>query len=202
VTDRHAAAQLPPVSPDSRTAAPISSAPAAAALEAPTFQDIFQKELPYVWSTLRRLGVPERDLEDVAHDVFLEVHRKFEQFDPRRALRPWLFGFAFRVASSYRRLARNRREILGEVEPRAQHTPDELERLLRAEALEVGYRALSALELDRRAVFILHELDDTPMPEVAMALSLPLNTAYSRLRLARADFQKQVRRLERSRGER
>jgi RNA polymerase sigma-70 factor (ECF subfamily) len=49
-------------------------------------------------------------------------------------------------------------------------------------------KALDTLDLDRRAVFVLHELDELSMPEIAAALSIPLNTAYSRLRLARADL--------------
>jgi RNA polymerase sigma-70 factor (ECF subfamily) len=48
-------------------------------------------------------------------------------------------------------------------------------------------KALDGLDLDRRAVFVMHELDEIPMPEIARTLAIPLNTAYSRLRLARAD---------------
>jgi RNA polymerase sigma-70 factor (ECF subfamily) len=61
--------------------------------------------------------------------------------------------------------------------------------------LSLARSALETLELGRRAVFILHALDECPMPEVARALGLPLNTAYSRLRLARADLALAVRRL-------
>ena len=53
-------------------------------------------------------------------------------------------------------------------------------------------KALDALDLDKRAVLVMHELDGVAIPDVAMALSIPLNTAYSRLRLARRDFEKAV----------
>src|ERR1700722_10148496 len=66
------------------------------------FRALFQSELPYVWTSLRRLGVPARDLEDVTHDVLLEVYKNFDRYDPTRPLRPWLFAFAFRFASDYR----------------------------------------------------------------------------------------------------
>jgi len=56
-------------------------------------------------------------------------------------------------------------------------------------------RALDTLDFDRRAVFILHEIDGVAIPEIARALEIPSNTAYSRLRLARADFGAAVRRL-------
>lgn len=166
----------------------------------PEFPAIFREHLGYVWHALRRLGVRERDLEDVTHDVFVAVFKKLEQYDPERPLRPWLFGFAFRFASDYRDLARHRREVTDEGHEALDPSPSALDGVLLNEAVAVARRALGELELGRRAVFILHELDECAMPEVAEALGIPLNTAYSRLRLARADLAATVRRL-RSRGE-
>jgi len=57
------------------------------------FQDVYRREISYVVHTLRRLGVHSAELEDVAHDVFLAVHRHFAERDAARPLRPWLFGF-------------------------------------------------------------------------------------------------------------
>jgi RNA polymerase sigma-70 factor (ECF subfamily) len=57
-------------------------------------------------------------------------------------------------------------------------------------------RALDTLDLQRRAVFVMSELGGHTMPEIAETLSVPLNTAYSRLRLARQDFESAVRRLQ------
>ncbi|HEX2671205.1 MAG TPA: sigma-70 region 4 domain-containing protein [Polyangiaceae bacterium] len=48
----------------------------------------------------------------------------------------------------------------------------------------------------------MHEIDGCPIPEVADALGIPLNTAYSRLRLARQDFADGLRRERLRRGER
>jgi RNA polymerase sigma-70 factor (ECF subfamily) len=140
-----------------------------------------------VWKTLRRLGAPLPDLEDLAHDVFMVVHRHLGDYDPARPLRPWLFGIALRVVSDFRRLQRNLREVPGErVEP-VDGAPTPHERMEGTEARSLLMKALDALDLDRRAVFVMHELDEVPVPEIASALSIPLNTAYSRLRLARAD---------------
>jgi len=169
-------------------------------LPRPEFPTIFREHLGYVWHALRRLGVRERDLEDVTHDVFVAVLRKLTEYDPARPLRPWLFGFAFRFASDYRDLARHRHEVTDDGHEPLDPSPSALDGVLLNEAVSVARRALGELELGRRAVFILHELDECPMPEVAAALGIPLNTAYSRLRLARADLAATVRRL-RSRGE-
>src|SRR5262245_45054218 len=92
------------------------------------FRAVFEAELDYVFATLRRLGVPPRDLEDVAHEVFLRVHQRWNEYDPSRPLRPWLFAFALRLASDYRRLARHRRELFAEPDEPASAAPgaDEL----------------------------------------------------------------------------
>lgn len=166
----------------------------------PEFPAVFREHLGYVWHALRRLGVRERDLEDVTHDVFLAVFRKLDHYDPARPLRPWLFGFAFRMASDYRERARYRLEVPGDLSAVEDERPDAFDGVVQRQTLELARRALALLELDRRAVFILHELDECAMPEVALALGIPLNTAYSRLRLARADLAATVRRLT-SRGE-
>jgi RNA polymerase sigma-70 factor (ECF subfamily) len=202
VTERAGSAQGPSVVAPRPLAAPspeegerVSSA------GLPDFRKLFDAELNYVWHTLRRLGVKEPDLEDVTHDVFVAVYRKLPTFDGSRPTRPWLFGFAYRFASDYRKLARHRREVLMLAPETRDPAPSAFDRADFGETLDVARSALDTLDLDRRAVFVLHELDECPMPEVAQALGIPLNTAYSRLRLAREDLASAIRRL-RARGKR
>jgi RNA polymerase sigma-70 factor (ECF subfamily) len=181
--------------------AQVSTCVPSATPSLPEFRRLFAEHFAYVWHALRRLGVPDRDLEDLAHDVFLEVYRGRDRYDPARPLRAWLFGFAFRKASHYRRRARHRYEVQGDTDERAEAAPTALERVITTEALGVAHAALEALEIDRRAVFLMHEVDGIPIPEVAEALGIPLNTAYSRLRLARRDFRKHALRLRARHGE-
>lgn len=157
-------------------------------MKAADFPALYRSEFPYVWKTLRRLGAPPADLEDLAHDVFVVVHRHLCDYDPARPLRPWLFGIALRVVSDFRRLGRNAREIPGQSLDTADVGPTPEQHLQGKEARALLMNALDGLDLDRRAVFVLHELDELPMPEIAAMLAIPLNTAYSRLRLARADL--------------
>lgn len=167
----------------------------------PPFRAIFEAECGYVWHALRRLGVRERDLEDLAHDVFVTVHKRLADYDPRRPIKPWLFGIAFRHASDYRRLARNRLEIVsalgvgGDSPEPADDSPGADVHYEQAEARRLVADALQSLDMDKRAVFVMHEIDGHAMPEIAEALKVPLNTAYSRLRLAREQFAVVVRRL-------
>ena len=160
------------------------------------FRTIFERECAYVWTTLRRLGVAERDVEDVAHETFLRVAAHLHEYDPGRPLRPWLFVFAFRMAGDYRRLARHRRELVGGPdESLAGDTvhPDEV--LASREGHALIMAGLDALDWDRRVVFVACELEEQEVATVAAALGIPRNTAASRLRLAREDFTKTVRRL-------
>ena len=196
MTVRSGSSQYPPVVAEMHAAAP-----SAGPIKLLNFQDIFESEFAYVWNSARRLGIPERDLEDVSHDVFFRVYERWADYDRERPLRPWLFGFAFRVASDYRRRFSHRREVLGMDSEAIDPSLNALERVIHAEALSMAQLALDGLELERRAVFILHEIDGCPIPEVARSLSIPLNTAYSRLRLAREQFQAAVRRERLRRGE-
>jgi RNA polymerase sigma-70 factor (ECF subfamily) len=154
----------------------------------------------YVWNSLRRLGAPASELEDLTHDVFVQVQRHFAEYDPARPMKPWLFGFAFRVASQHRRGTSRRRESLGcdteLVDPGA--LPDE--RMAAQQDRQLVIAALGAIDPERRPVFVLYEIDDVPMDEIARTLGIPVNTAYSRLRVARSEFAAAVKRLRR--GER
>ena len=162
----------------------------------PAFAEVFDAQFGYVWNTLRRLGVKEADAQDQAQEVFVVVHSLLGDYDPARPLRPWLFGIAYRIACRWRSLARHRRELAMDAPPDAPDSrPPADEALASYQARDVVLRALDTIELDRRAVLVMNLLDERPMPEVAEALGIPVNTAYSRLRLARADFKKAVMRL-------
>jgi RNA polymerase sigma-70 factor (ECF subfamily) len=164
------------------------------------FRQIFVSELDYVYNSLRRLGIPERDLPDVTHDTFVVVHRKLDQLDPARPVRPWLFGIAYRVASDHRMLCRNHREHLGVEAHPVSEAPTADEQLAAHEDRRLVTDALAALPLDRRAVIVMHEIDGIPIPDVADALGIPLNTAYSRLRIARRELEVAIKRLWLQRG--
>ncbi|MEI8256148.1 MAG: sigma-70 family RNA polymerase sigma factor [Deltaproteobacteria bacterium] len=152
-------------------------------------------EVSWVHRQLRRLGVHPNDLEDVTQEVLFAVCRKWAHYDPSRALRPWRFAFVYREASAYRR----------KYEPEAGTPgiePDEASEAMPADALieqqqakTLVLDAIASIDLDRRAVFIMVDIEGVPVPDVAGSLCIPLNTAYSRLRVAREEFAAAVRRL-------
>lgn len=173
---------------EGRKGQPQGMALAAPAPSSPLpFEAVYENELEAVWRYLRRLGVAERDLEDVVHDVFVVAHRQYETFDPTAAPRPWLFGIAFRVVCHYHRRARVRAECLSgddsdlAVDPQA--GPEAA--LQQRQAADRLQAALEMLPLEQRAVFVLHDIEEHSMPAIATILQVPANTLYSRLRLAR-----------------
>ena len=160
----------------------------------PELGAIYAAHFTHVWHTLRRYGVVERDLEDAAHEVFLVVHRRLGDYDPSRPLRPWLSGIAWRVASDERRRARHHRERLGHTSEPVSARPAADDAVATARDRQLVVDTLEELPDDQRRVFVMYELDEAGMPEIAEALAVPLNTAYSRLRLARKRFADAVRR--------
>lgn len=150
------------------------------------FAGVYRAHLDYVWASLRRLGVAARDLEDIAHEVFLVVHRKLGEYDRGRPIRPWLFGIAYRVASEHRKKDARRPQQELEDELAASESSTSPERLtVKRQAIELARKALDAVDEEARAVFVLAELDGVAVTDVAESLAIPVNTAYTRLRRAR-----------------
>jgi RNA polymerase sigma-70 factor (ECF subfamily) len=159
----------------------------------PSFGEAYASEVAFVWRSLRRLGVPERDVEDACQETFLVAHKKYETF-VGGSLRAWLFAIAKRVASDHRKKAHVRREVVGAEVPEVV-LPETMSQALDAKrARSLLDEILDALDEDKRAVFVLFELEQWPMPEVARVLECALQTAYSRLHAARAIVEARVAR--------
>ena len=176
--------------------------PAPAPAQPPDFRQIYDAHLGHVWRTLRRLGVASRDLEDAAHQVFVVVHRRLADYDPNRPIKPWLTGIAWRVAADERRRARHHRERLSDDVGRSRpaQAPSPEDAVAARQARDLVAQALDTLDLDRRVVFVMAEIDQASGPDIAAALGVPLNTVYSRLRVARQRFAAAVRRVRLTEG--
>jgi RNA polymerase sigma-70 factor (ECF subfamily) len=155
--------------------------------------DTFQRELNYIYRTLRRMGAGPSEVDDLAQDVFLALRGSWTKYDPTRPIRPYLFGIAFRIASAHQR-KRNREIAFGVLEPDdLEPRPDEALQAKQARLMVLA--ALERIPLRRRAVLVMHDLDDIPVADVASVLGIPRFTAYSRLRKARRELEAALRRL-------
>jgi RNA polymerase sigma-70 factor, ECF subfamily len=172
----------------------------------PSTAEVYATHFKYVWRCLRSLGVHEHALDDAVQDVFMVVQRKLETFDHEAQLTTWLYAIALRVARRYRaQTAKHAEKLMAEVSSDAgsdvhevelsNSAPAPSEELERAERLDLARRALEALDDDKREAFVLACIEQMSAPEIARITGLPINTVYSRIRLARLAFTAQVSRL-------
>jgi RNA polymerase sigma-70 factor (ECF subfamily) len=179
------------------TAVAQPSGPLPAAFD---WEEVYRANFKPVWRFLARLGVRPEHLEDVTHEVFLTAFRRLDSYDATRPVTPWLFGIAFRLGGDFKRLSFIRREQPAEEsasEPVTETSGPLAEKAVAArQARAMLDEILESMDLEKRAVFVMHELDGLQVPEIARALDLPLATAYSRLRLARQQYDAGVKRLK------
>ena len=163
------------------------------------FRAMYEAHVDFVWRNLRRLGVCDGDVDDKTQEVFVIAHRRFAEFEDRgHGPRAWLFQIVLRVASDARRHKRRHPEDpdSGKLLERESIEPPQAEALARREALLRLDRALATIDVARRAVLVLHEVEEMTAPEIAQSLGIPLNTVYSRLRVARAELETALSRQE------
>jgi RNA polymerase sigma-70 factor (ECF subfamily) len=157
---------------------------------------MFDTNFSFVWRSLRRLGVPTAATDDAAQEVFLVASKRLSDIQIGHE-RSFLFATALRVASNARRSFARRDarhdDMLDHVVDPAPN-PEQLADRARARA--ILDRVLAALDLELRAVFVLHELEEMSMADIAQTLDLPAGTVASRLRRAREEFRAEVARLK------
>ncbi len=154
----------------------------------PTFEQIFHDEAAYVGRALRYLGVPEAHLEDACQEVFVVVHRQLGQLRGG-SVRPWVRQICVRVASNHRRSLRRRPEDAVAEPPEVAVPATQHDEAERRQARQRLLSTLDAVPDEQRDVFVLYEIEQLTMPEIAEATGCPLQTAYSRLHAARTKVQ-------------
>jgi RNA polymerase sigma-70 factor (ECF subfamily) len=158
---------------------------------------LYEQSADFVWMTLQRLGGRPNDLDDLCHDVFLIVHRKFHEFDGRTHVNSWLFGICMRVVANYRRRAYIRLEhtagAMDDDEQLDALPTDPHEAVARREAEQKVQNILDRMDLSKRVVFMMFEIEGVPCQEIANQLGVPVGTVYSRLHSARQFFAEEAR---------
>jgi RNA polymerase sigma-70 factor (ECF subfamily) len=158
-------------------------------------------QLDRVWRLLRRLGVPERSLEDAVQEVFEVASRRVDDIRPGSE-QTFLFGTALRVAKGLRRdTARELARVARFDDDLASADKSPEEQLEERRKLAMLDEILAQLRAAEREVFVLFELEGLTLDEIATLLSIPRGTAASRLRRARHRFVRALR-TRRAAGER
>ncbi len=168
-----------------------SSNTSGVAVAARSVREIVLTHGQYVLRLLRYLGVDDRDLDDVAQEVFMTVHRKLDDLSDD-GLRPWLHTICFNHARSYRRRARRHRELLVDDVPESATAPPQEQTLELARAQRLLLALLDRLDEEKRTIFVLHAIEELPMEQVAKIVGCPLSTAYSRFHRARVELEEKL----------
>jgi RNA polymerase sigma-70 factor (ECF subfamily) len=156
----------------------------------------------YVIGLLGRLGVAPADVEDVAQEVYLAIHAELPSFQARTSFKTWLCGVCRHKAADYRR-KRARRQLLASSRP-PELTPEgdcPHGALLQQQAKEVLRRAIARLPDEQLEVFVLHAVEDLPMRDVAELVGCPVDTAYTRYRVALQRVRALCQRADRAPGQ-
>jgi RNA polymerase sigma-70 factor (ECF subfamily) len=173
-----------------------SKGPAPLAIAGERLATVVEQHADFVWRSLRRLGVTQSQADDATQEVFIVAAQKLERIELGRE-RAFLYGVAMNVAAHARRARARSREVAGEEETLAapDKAPDPEMRLADAQARAQLDRVLDALSEELRAVFVLFELEELTMIDIARLLDMPAGTVASRLRRAREEFHAAATRL-------
>jgi RNA polymerase sigma-70 factor (ECF subfamily) len=161
------------------------------------FESIYRQYFDFVWSSVRRFGVLPHAVDDVVQEVFIVIHSRLHTLERPEALRSWIYGIVRRTVSGHHRAQRVREHsgMALAVEPDVRsypRTPSDLAE--QNDQVKLLYSLLEELDEPKRDVFVMAELDELTVPEIAEILEIPLNTAYSRLRAARQAFEEALAR--------
>ena len=167
---------------------------------APTFQAVYAEYFRFVWRCTRRLGVPHEALDDVVQEVFITIHRRLHTLQHQESLRSWIYAVVRKSVGTYHR-SRKTRTALFAWDPVLDDTPSSLQpspldHAVMSDDVALLSRLLTQLDPPKREVLMLADLEEMGVPEIASGLGIPLNTAYSRLRVARQEFQEALARHE------
>jgi RNA polymerase sigma-70 factor, ECF subfamily len=183
-------------------AAPVPTGSTDAQASAPplVFADVYREYFDFVWRSAQGLGTRPASLEDVVQEIFVVVHRRLAEFEGRSTVRTWLSRIVLNVVRHHRRsLSRKSPHELSREEPRdpdalPSRGHDPFERAVLSEGTRLVQQVLETLGDEKREMIVLADIEGLAVPEIAEALGLKLNTAYSRLRLARKAFDEAVAR--------
>lgn len=181
-----------------RASSAASNSEGSSVQDLPPFATVYKLYFAFVWSSVRRLGVRPEAIDDVVQEIFLTIHFRLETIEKPSSLRSWIYSVVRRTVSGYHR-ARKAKDV-SNVDVRyfddtlqsSQPTP--LERTEQRDQQLLLAKLLNELDEVKREVFVLAELEEMTAPEIALALEIPLNTVYSRLRTARLAFEQALAR--------
>jgi len=143
---------------------------------------------------IRNLGIPDCDVDDLLQQAFSVTADRLGDITPGKE-KAFLIQTAIRLAASARRAHALSRETPTDELPEVSDgrpSPEDLSD--QAQTMRILDGVLAHMDIDLRSVFVLYEVEEMTMAEIATVLQIPPGTVASRLRRAREDFLSRVRR--------
>jgi RNA polymerase sigma factor (sigma-70 family) len=153
-----------------------------------SFRRAYERHVDFVWRNLRRLGVPDGDLEDAVQETFVVAYRRRDTYRSGASPRGWLYGIVRRIASRFRRGAMRRGRLHLAIAGAPEAANDLTQTIEQRDAWRIVEQFVVGLPDDKRDVFVLAELEGMTGNEIATLLQLNPNTVGSRLRAGRGAF--------------
>ena len=158
-----------------------------------SFSQLYKLYFSFVWSCARRLGVSEAETDDVVQEIFIVIHSRRDTLEHPESLRSWIYGITRRIVSTYPRAKRAKlagaATFANEYDVQYPQQPSPQQLAEQSDQVRLLWSLLEKLDASKREIFVLAELDEMTVPEIASAIQVPLNTAYSRLRAARQELE-------------
>ena len=139
------------------------------------FEELFARYRDALYGFFRRRLASAARAEELTQDTVVAVLRAQVRYEPRAAVRSYLFGIAWNLASAERRRAG--RETADAVESPGADASTEASLWVR--------EALARLEENEREILMLREYEQLSYEEIAALLRMPVNTVRTRLFRAR-----------------
>ncbi len=181
ITDRPSRGHLPEVPPLFASTAAVPQPPMTTLASVPmierwTFDRVYDEGFDFVWRTVRRLGIIDAGVDDVVQDVFLVVHRRLADFEGRSSVKSWLFAITVNAVHRDARRSLRRKPAqprwpraveatIPTPSPSGTHGPTMANGA--EEAVARLHAILDAMNEDRREVFVLAELEEMSVPDIA-----------------------------------
>lgn len=155
---------------------------------------LFDAHAPYLCRVVQRLTGSSEAAEDIVQEVFILAWSRRAELEDRRGIRTWLYRVAVNHVRHGRRSYARYHKVLDRYKHRVEvvgadarpPAPDDVaERQQRGALIQACVQKLSDKQ---REVFVLYELEELEGGEISEILGIPVNTVWSRLRLARAAF--------------
>lgn len=146
--------------------------------------ELFERTVDGAYNVAYRLLWNHADAADVVQNTFIKAVLHRDQLSEPGKARSWVLGIAYREALMVLRGRRDTPTDPSRLPDGPGHAPDPAEDALRSELAQLLGEAISALPNSLRLAFVLRDVEELPMAEVASVLEIGESAA--KMRVARA----------------